>query len=268
LRIDYAALAPAVRGAIEQRTGAVRSARSAEAGTNCAVAAVLETDSGAVFLKGVTKDHPGVATQQKEAELAPFVAGVSPRLLWHAEVEGWDLLGFEAIEEVRHADYTPGSADVPKMLAMLDRLAGIDCPPVAMFTAERRWGQMLDDPADAKVFAGENLLHTDWHQFNVLISGERAWLVDWAWAARGAAFIDPALVVPRLVAAGHTPMEAEGWVQKSAAWQEADQEAVTLFSVAVARMLRTLADKDPHGEWRRPMVEAAAAWARYRGATP
>ena len=268
MRIDYAALPPAVRRAIEQRTGVIRNARSAEAGTNCAVAAVLETDSGAVFLKGVTKDDPGVVTQQKEAELAPFVAEVSPRLLWHEQVEEWDLLAFEAIEEPRHADYTPGSPDVPKVLAMLDRLAGIPCPPVAMFAAQRRWGKMLDDPQDAKAFAGSTLLHTDWHQFNVLITGERAWLVDWAWAARGAAFIDPALIVPRLIAAGHTPVEAEGWAQKSAAWQEADQQAVTLFSVAVARMLRTLADKDPHGEWRRPMVEAATAWARHRGTTP
>jgi hypothetical protein len=226
---------------------------------------VLETGSGPVFLKGLTKDQPGVVTQQKEADLAPAVAGVSPHLLWHEQVDGWDLLAFEAVEDARHADYAPGSPDVPKVLAMLDRLAAVPCPPVSMFAAERRWGKMLDDPADAQRFAGASLLHTDWHQFNVLITNSRAWLIDWAWAARGAAFIDPALVVPRLIAAGHTPGEAEGWVQKSAAWQDADQESVTLFSQALARMLRTLANNDPHGEWRRPMVEAAATWAAYRG---
>jgi Ser/Thr protein kinase RdoA (MazF antagonist) len=125
---------------------------------------------------------------------------------------------------------------------------------------------MVDNPSDAKRFAGSRLLHTDWHRWNVLVTGEKAWLVDWAWATWGAAFIDPALLVPRLIAAGHTPTQAEAWAETSAAWQEADQEAVTLFSGAAARLLRKLADDDAAGDWRRPMVDAAATWAAYRGA--
>jgi hypothetical protein len=133
-----------------------------------------------------------------------------------------------------------------------------------MFPAERRWAALLDDPADSKRFAGTSLLHTDWHSFNVLMTEDRAWLVDWAWATRGAAFIDPALLVPRLIAAGHTPAEAEGWAEKSAVWRGADQGAITLFSLAVARLLRKPANGDPAGEWRLPLVEAAEAWSRYR----
>ena len=264
--IDYEALPLLVRTAVSERTGEVRSAQSAGAGTNCVVAALLDTASGPVFVKGLPSDHPGVATQQKEAKIAPAVAEVSPGLLWHIELEGWDLLGFEAIEGGRHADYTPGSPDVPKVVALQDRLSNITCPPIPMYSAERRWGSMLNDPADAKQFAGSTLLHTDWHRWNVLVTGERAWLVDWAWATWGAAFIDPALLVPRLIAAGHTPADAEGWAAKSAAWQKADQSAVTLFSGAVARLLRKLADDDAEGTWRRPLVEAAATWATYRGA--
>ena len=228
------------------------------------MAAILETESGPVFLKGLPVDDRGVVALQREARVGPFVGDVSPRLLWHAEVEGWDLLAFDAVEAGRHADYTPGSPDVPKVFELLDRLASIPCPPVAMYSAELRWGKALDDPADAKRFAGSSLLHTDWHQWNVLVTGERAWLVDWAWATWGAAFIDPALVVPRLMAAGHTTAEAEGWAEKSTAWREADRQSVTLFAGAVARMVRTLAENDPLGEWRRPLVEATRRWADYR----
>jgi hypothetical protein len=227
---------------------------------------LLDTESGLVFLKGLPTDRCGVRAQQREADVAPFVTEVSPRLLWHAEPEGWDLLGFEAIEGGRHADYTPGSDDVPKVLALLDTLSKMPCPKVPMFSAERRWADQLDDPADAKQFAGTSLLHTDWNRSNVLVTGQRVWLLDWAWATWGAAFIDPALLIPRLIAAGHTPAAAEGWVEKSPAWQKADQNAVTLFAQVVARHLRRLADDDPAAEWRRPMVEASRHWAAYRGA--
>jgi len=267
LQIDYEALPALVREVVAERTGEVRSARSAEAGTNSTLAALLDTESGAVFIKGLPKDHRGARAQQREAAVAPFVTEVSPRLLWHAELEGWNLLGFEAVQGGRHADYAPGSDDVPKILALLDKLHKAPCPPVPMLSAERRWADLLDDPAEAKHFAGTSLLHTDWNRFNVLVTGRRAWLLDWAWATRGAAFIDTALFIPRLIAAGHTPAQAEGWAEKSAAWQSADQGAVTLFALAAARHLRHLANSDPMGQWRRPMVEASQCWAAYRGGT-
>jgi hypothetical protein len=266
LHIDYEALPLPVREAIAERTGKVRNAQSAEAGTNSAVAALLDTESGPVFLKGLPKDHRGVRAQQREADVAPFVTEVSPRLLWHAELEGWDLLGFQAVEGGRHPDYAPGSDDVPKVLRVLDTLHATPCPPVPMFSAERRWADLLEDPADARQFAGTSFLHTDWNRFNILVTGQRAWLLDWAWATWGAAFIDPALFIPRLIAAGHTPAQAEGWAEKSAAWQRADQKAVTLFAVVVARHLQLFADGDPAAEWRQPMVEASQRWAAYRGA--
>jgi hypothetical protein len=265
LHIDYEALPLPVREAVAERTGSVREARSADAGMNCVVAALLDTESGPVFLKGLPKDLPGVSAQRREASVAQFVTAVNPLLLWHAEVDDWDLLGFQAIEAGRHADYTPGADDLPKVFALLEQLSNTPCPPVPMLPAERRWAGLLDDPADAERFAGTSLLHTDWHCHNVLMTEDRAWLVDWAWATRGAAFIDPALLIPRLIVAGHTPAEAEGWAEESAAWKGADQAAVTLFSLAVARLLRKLADGDPAGAWRRPMVEAAQRWAVHRG---
>jgi hypothetical protein len=60
-----------VRAAVEQYTGSVRAARTARAGRNSAVATVLDTDRGPVFLKGPRRDHPGVVTQRREAAINP-----------------------------------------------------------------------------------------------------------------------------------------------------------------------------------------------------
>jgi hypothetical protein len=46
-------------------------------------------------------------TQDMEALINPYVADLSPRLLWRVQGE-WDVLGFEVVDG-RHADYRPGS---------------------------------------------------------------------------------------------------------------------------------------------------------------
>ena len=43
-----------------------------------------------------------------------FVQAVAPRLLWHDQAAGWDVLAFEYIVGARHADYRPGSPDLPR----------------------------------------------------------------------------------------------------------------------------------------------------------
>ena len=57
--IDWDELEAPVRLAIEARTGPVRAARTANAGRNSQLAAVLDTDTGTVFVKGLPLDHPG-----------------------------------------------------------------------------------------------------------------------------------------------------------------------------------------------------------------
>lgn len=267
MRINYDELPELVRTAVQARFGVIRSPRSVDAGTNSAVAALLETESaGCVFLKGLPEDHDSVRDQQREARVGPYVEGIGPRLLWHETVAGWDLVGFEAVEGPRHADYTPGSPDLPKLSAVMNQLAETECPPVRMMTAAWRWGAYLDDTNDHALLEGNSLLHTDYHVGNVLITDDRAWLVDWAWATRGAAFIDLALVLPRLIAAGHSPDDAEAWAAKHIAWQDANPAAITKFASAVARLWSQLAERNPDATWRRPMVEAIATWADHRTA--
>ncbi|MBR7830666.1 phosphotransferase [Actinospica sp. MGRD01-02] len=267
MRIDYHELPELVRTAVQARTGVIRSARTAEAGTNSAVAAVLETEaSGRVFLKGLPEDHVSVIDQQREARVSPHIEGIGPRMLWQETAAGWDLIAFEMVEGARHADYTPGSPDLPKLAALMGQLAKTSCPRVQMMSAGWRWGAYLDSTSDFGILEGDALLHTDYHVGNVLITDDRAWLIDWAWATRGAAFIDPALVLPRLIAAGHSPAEAETWAAEHPAWQEANPEAITKFAAAISRLWSQLADKNPHATWRRPMVEAATTWADHRAA--
>ncbi|HEX3958184.1 MAG TPA: phosphotransferase, partial [Trebonia sp.] len=243
--------------------GRVRASRSANAGTNAAITAFLDTEDGRVLLKGVPKAHPAARDQQREADVNPYIRGIGPRMFWCEEAAGWHLLGFEVIE-ARCANYAPGSPDLPKIGATLTAVAELPCPPVAMLSAGRRWGPYLDRIEDQQLIAGDCLLHTDPNPGNVLVTEERAWLVDWAWSTRGAAFIDLVCLLPRLVAAGHSPAEAEDWAARHPVWQEADRAAVTVFSLALARLVRKLADDDPAAEWRQPMVKATHYWAQHR----
>ncbi|MEV7796249.1 hypothetical protein AB0O68_30325 [Streptomyces sp. NPDC087512] len=63
---------------------------------------------------------------------------------------------------------------------------------------------------DLQRFAGDTLVHTDLNPAKVLITGERSYLVDWAWAGRGAVWLDAAIAVIWLLAGElHTPASAE-----------------------------------------------------------
>lgn len=262
MRIDFDILPASVRAVVEERTGRVQASRSATSGVNSALAAILETECGRVFLKGASDEDPrAVAGQQREVEVNAAVAGtVSPRLLWHTAAGEWHLAAFEAIDG-GHADCAPGSPDLPKVAATLSALAEVPCPPVPMLSAWRRWGSFLDNPDDAKYFDGTALLHTDANPSNYLVNDGRAWLVDWAWGTRGAAFIDVALTLPRLIDAGHTIDEAEAWAGQQPVWQAADPAAIALFAGALARQWCGFADKFPRDSWRREMADATAAWA-------
>lgn len=64
---------------------------------------------------------------------------------------------------------------------------------VELKTMPARMSGHVDDLEEARRFDGEHLLHTDWNPHNVLVIDGMARLVDWAWASRGASWIDPAL---------------------------------------------------------------------------
>jgi len=131
---------------------------------------------------------------------------VSPRLLWHVEAGGWNLLGFEHID-ARAADLTPGSTDIPKVLEAVGALAQVDLPALPLRRITDRWAEH-GHGVSLDLLDGDTLLHTDLNPNNLLIN-HRAHIVDWAWPTRGAAWIDSGCLALWLIANGHTPAQAE-----------------------------------------------------------
>ena len=145
MRLTYCEeLEAPVRLAIDARTSRVRAARTADAGLNSQLALVLDTDAGTVFVKGLRIDHPGVVRQGREAMINPFVQTAAPRLLRHDQAAGWDLLAFKSIVGARHADYRPGSPDLPCVIDAMHRLAAIRCPDLPVKQARQRWAEYVD----------------------------------------------------------------------------------------------------------------------------
>lgn len=180
-RLAWDDLPGSLKDAIEARTGCITSVRIANAGQNSPLAAIIETADGEVFVKGMPSGHRRVITQAREAAVAPLVKDISPALLWHFDEAGWNVLGYEYAPG-RHADYPPGSPDLDRLVQLMGALSEIRVPddPGLFKRAEDRWKSYVDDPASASVVAGPVLTRSDWTPDNVLISPDRAWLIDWA----------------------------------------------------------------------------------------
>ncbi|MFF3833543.1 aminoglycoside phosphotransferase [Streptomyces sp. NPDC002455] len=260
--ITFDGLPSGARTAIEAETGPILRVENVSTGLNSSLSALAHTAGGVVFLKGLRSDHRWAWTQQREADINPYVTPLAPRLLFHAIADGWDLLGFEAIDG-HHADYSPGSPDLPIVTGALRELSSLPCPDIELRRAEQRLAAYVAHPADTDAFAGDTLLHTDWNNHNVLIADDRAHLVDWGWATRGAPWIDPAHWIIWLIAAGHTPSAAEETVAFLPAWALAPSRAVDAFADASANLWEEIAGPAPD-DWTMNMLNAARLWQQHR----
>lgn len=259
-RIHWDDLPRDARTAVELHTGLIVRAETAAAGANSGIAATLHTADSTQFVKGVPAEHPQARTQQREATINPHLPASCPKILWHVQAAGWDLIGYERIDG-RHADYNPGSPDLPLVANALAELQNTPCPPLDVKRAEQRW-KLYTGSAGTDDFAGTTLLHTDLAPHNVLIS-TRGHLIDWAWPTLGAAWIDPAVLILRLMEAGHTAPEADSWAREHvASWATAPRSAVTAFSEANARIWDEIARHDPQ-EWKKNMGRLAHDWVTY-----
>lgn len=192
-----------------------------------------------------------------------------PTLHWRAEAAGWDLLGFEALTG-HHADYAPGSPDLPEVAALLRRLGETPCPGIELRHAEQRLEHYAAHPDDLRYFAGPHLLHTDLNHANVLVDdhapqGDRARLVDWAWATRGTAWLDAGYWIIWLIAAGHTPASAERWAAEIPSWHTAPAEGITAFATANHNLWSEISNAEPD-PWTQRLATAAATWHAHRRA--
>jgi hypothetical protein len=262
-RTDWNDLSQAVRDLIQERTGRVRAARTVSAGLNSQLAVVLDTENGSLFIKGLRTDHPGVVRQHREPMINPYVLSLTPQLHWQAEGAGWNLLAFAYIPGARHADYSPGSADLPAVVRVINRLQQIRCPDLPVKRAGQRWAAYVDDNTDLALLAGTTLLHTHFNPLNVLMTADGAWVIDWAWPTRGAAFIDPACFLLRLMLGGHTAAQAEVWAGQCTSWGKTPDHAIKVFAIACARLYDEIARDDPQ-VWKKGFAAVAQDWAKYR----
>ncbi|MFG1857227.1 protein kinase [Actinomadura geliboluensis] len=245
---------------LHPHTGALVSVERTERGFSSDLTALVTGEKGEWFVKAV-RNRPGGRRESlvREGLINPHVHPVSPAVHWRSESREWLALGFEAVDG-RHADFAPGSSDLPAVVDVLTRIGALPLPDIAADWHETRWDRYTDRP---DLFQGDALLYTDIHPSNILI-GHRVWAVDWAWPTRGAAFIDPALLVLQLVASGHGPEQAEGWVSDCPAWKGGDPAAIDAFADANASMYTTLADRRPAATWFAAMASAARTWSAYR----
>jgi hypothetical protein len=235
--------------AIHAETGPISYIEPASAGNHADIAATLHTASGRMFVKAAKKppgkEGPEVRSLRWEALINPYVTEFAPRLLWQAAAGEWLALGFEHVE-TRHADYSPGSPDLAILAKTLHALQSAPCPDALTRPVERRWETIADDVTP---MAGNSLLHTDVNADNLLITrDDHAFLVDWAFVSRGAAWVELGLLIPWLLDAGHTPAEAEEWVGQFPSWQKAGPASIDLF-------VRVFAER-----WRQNSIRNPAPW--------
>lgn len=253
-------LPASVRAAVAEQAGEVLSASPAGAGSTCQLAEVLHTARGPVFCKGVQVDDGKAWMLRNEIRVnEQLTPGLAPALRWHVEVEGWLLAGFENIPG-RHANLSPGSPDLDAVAAVLADMSSRLTPapmPARPFAA--RWAGRIDPT----VVDGCTLLHTDPTPRNMLVDGGRVRIVDWATPATGAAWLDAALTVPRLIRDGHTAEDAEEWARQIPAYAAAPPRHVTAFARALADLWweRHRRSPAPH---RGPLAIAALTWADRR----
>ncbi|GIJ06850.1 hypothetical protein ACFFMR_07490 [Micromonospora andamanensis] len=258
-RRDWHELPEKLRRQIEQRTGAVHAAYSVPTGASCDLAAVVDTDTGRVFCKGGETEGLAAWLYRNEARVNPWLPDGAPRLHWTVEAEGWLILGFEYVAG-RHPDLAPGSPDLTAVADLLTAQSRLltPSPPVQVQRFADRWRGLIAPG----LVDGDTLLHTDMTPRNFLVA-DRLRLVDWSSPARGAAWIDTALMLVRLVRAGHPPAEAEAWAAQIPTWAHASDEALYAFADGLVCLWERKQRSTP-GPHHGPLLRAACEWRGHR----
>lgn len=204
------------------------------------LAARLRLDDGRrVFVKAVSEeanpDTPGIHRREARVLAAMPRSAPVPRLLWTYDDRGWVALGLEDIDG-RHPDEPWTEHDLSLVIATYRKLAHDLTPApitvddaahgferdingwqVALARDEQRidtWcmkhlPRLADLESRAPEAArGDTLLHFDARADNLLIAGERVYVVDWPWARTGAWWIDIVGMAPSVAMQGGPSPEA------------------------------------------------------------
>ncbi|MFE3205627.1 hypothetical protein [Embleya sp. NPDC059237] len=289
-RHSWIELPLSVREQIQLHTDLVLWTRAPGFGKSSEFSATLHAAGGTVFCKGVRVDRAHAWTHRNEAAVAPFLpAALAPQLLWEVAKDGWLMLVFEYVPG-RHPSLSPTSAhlDLIGDLVVTMAEALTPCPAAARHSLAERWGTVpgwaavhAASPADLDPWArehldvlatlergawldGDTLVHSDLHQGNMLAEDGRVRVIDWARSARGAAWIDTAHLVVRLIHEGHTPETAEAWAIHVPAFARAPEPVITAFAAKLAGMWEYIARSPRARPHARALADTARRWARHR----
>jgi hypothetical protein len=236
-----------------------------------------------VFVKGVRGGGRRAMFLENEVASTAVAPGVAPAVLCRVERDDWLVVGFEHVSG-RRADLSPGSADLDLVGSTVDIIGGLaakDVRPLRLrwrqadswqivadkkphlvagwdVAAMTRWSELIPELVD-----GDRLLHTDLHADQFLIGdADRVRVIDWAFPAAGAAWVDTAFLVLRLIGAGHTPANAEHWAHARSSWRGIADRTVTAFAVYVAGLWSEFAavGSQPGAEHRARLAREYAAW--------
>jgi aminoglycoside phosphotransferase (APT) family kinase protein len=234
---------------------------------------------------------------RQEARIAASIPPEAPMppLLWHLDQDGWVTLAFDDVDG-RHPAVPWRPEDLDRVLAALRELARdltpspIDAPTLAETFGDRFDGwrsfargkvrpsdpwaaSNLDRLADLEsgweaASAGSTLLHADLRADNILLTDDRAFIVDWPHASIGAPWVDLLFMLPSVAMQGGPDpwvvFDAEGW------GASAEPSAVDAVLAAVAGYFLWHAElAAPPGlptvrAFQRAQGEQALRWLRVR----
>ncbi|MFE5327273.1 hypothetical protein ACFRCG_12905 [Embleya sp. NPDC056575] len=190
-----------------------------------------------MVMKASPDDHAAAEYVCREAAVTPHVFQLAPRLLAAYEVGGW-VATLTTHHRGRFADLTPGSPDLPRVVRALSAVKrGYAGPPLPCLSD--RWSGSFGRD-DRRLFRGPDLLHTNLHRTNLLVTSEcrsnpRVRVTGWGRAVVGPAWVEPVLFYLELRRAGHTPADALTLLARMPAWRTALPERIT----ALARWMRS-----------------------------
>jgi len=287
-RYGWDDLPSAVKAAVHLHVGATFDVREVEQGQNNDFALVLRSGDSDLFLKGVKGISPRMRWLRNESEAGALAPGLAPNVRFSEDVDAetpWLVVGFEYVNG-RPADLSPSSDDLAIVAATIERISTL--PGGAVQPLSKRWGaadwwqklaaETEDEDFDwdiveltdrcrsiPEMVKGDALIHTDLHEHQFVIDddGETVRVIDWGRPASGAAWIDTAFLVVRLIAAGHDPRDAEEWAATVPSWATRSEDAVTAFACYVAGLWGYRAATSPFPGATRLRL-AAADYTRYR----
>ncbi|MFC4565042.1 phosphotransferase family protein [Nocardiopsis mangrovi] len=283
-RFTWERLPEPARDAFEAEFGRVIATSTTPAGLTVGIASRISTERTTVFVKAVPRRSPAIGDYRRErVVLEALPAAVpAPQLLWVSDA-GWLTLAVEHVEG-RHADLsadatavmgalalmrdvlTPTPVDVPRLTDDGEKLSAILAGAREAAEVPVAYRKVLDG-ADLSLFDGDALVHGDLVPSNLLVTEDgRVSVVDWAMAGRGPAWLDAALLITPLIAAGYSPADAEEWAAGHPEWSAAPPAALDALAVMQVVFFAEKAERGP--EWlrddRRASLWAHDAWARHR----